>query len=85
MRCSAHPDVRGVSWPPLYGRKWTEREMAVLRLIGEALTNVEMAKRLIISETTVKGHVSNILSKLDLSDRMQAAVYAWRAGLMQQT
>ncbi|MBC8163061.1 MAG: response regulator transcription factor [Roseiflexaceae bacterium] len=73
----------GILVNPLDGL--TERETAVLRLIGEAHSNAEIAKCLVISETTVKGHVSNILSKLDLTDRTQAAVYAWRAGLMQQS
>jgi NarL family two-component system response regulator LiaR len=60
----------------------SDREMEVLRLIAEGLSNAEIADRLFISEKTVKGHVSNILGKLYLSDRTQAAVYAWREGLM---
>ncbi len=60
----------------------TERELEVLRLIAEGLSNGEIAARLTISEKTVKSHVSNILSKLHLADRTQAAVYAWKKGLM---
>jgi NarL family two-component system response regulator LiaR len=60
----------------------SEREREVLRLIAEGCPNAEIAERLVISEYTVKNHVSNILGKLQLADRTQAAVYAWRAGLM---
>ena len=60
----------------------TNREMEVLRLIAKGLSNAELAAELFISENTVKGHVSNILSKLQLADRTQAAVYAWEQGLV---
>jgi two-component system, NarL family, response regulator LiaR len=60
----------------------TGREMEVLRLIAKGMTNSEIAESLFISENTVKGHVSNILSKLQLADRTQAAVYAWEQGLI---
>jgi NarL family two-component system response regulator LiaR len=59
----------------------TDREMEVLKLIAEGLSNGEIAERLVISENTVKGYVSNILSKLHLNDRTQAAVYAWQKGI----
>jgi NarL family two-component system response regulator LiaR len=60
----------------------SEREIEVLRLIAEGRTNTEIAEQLVISEHTVKRHVSNILSKLHLADRTQAAVYAWREGVV---
>ncbi|MEM8530673.1 MAG: response regulator transcription factor [Chloroflexota bacterium] len=56
----------------------TERELEVLRLIARGKSNKEIADTLIISEKTVKTHVSNILSKLHLADRTQAAIYALR-------
>lgn len=62
----------------------TERELAVLKLIASGLTNGQIAEKLVISEYTVKGHVSNILSKLHLVDRTQAAVYAWQRGLVER-
>lgn len=60
----------------------SERELEVLRLIAEGLSNADIAAQLILSEKTVKGHVSNILSKLHIADRTQAAVLAWKNGLM---
>jgi DNA-binding NarL/FixJ family response regulator len=62
----------------------TAREMEVLRLIANGLTNSQIALQLVISVNTVKGHVSNILSKLHLADRTQAAVYAWRQGVVRR-
>jgi DNA-binding NarL/FixJ family response regulator len=54
----------------------TERELEVLRLIAKGATNREIAKELVISEGTVKNHISNILSRLNVRDRTQAAIYA---------
>jgi len=62
----------------------TERELDVLKLIANGLTNSQIAEKLVISENTVKGHVSNILSKLHLADRTQVAVYAWQRGIVQR-
>ncbi|KLU38810.1 MAG: LuxR family transcriptional regulator [Peptococcaceae bacterium 1109] len=60
----------------------TQRELEVLRLIGEGMTNQEIAEKLFIGIKTVKTHVSNILSKLGVADRTQAAVYAHRHNLV---
>ena len=60
----------------------TERETGVLKLIANGLTNSQIAQKLVISENTVKGHVSNILSKLHIADRTQVAVYAWQQGIV---
>ncbi|OGO04412.1 MAG: hypothetical protein A2Y73_00030 [Chloroflexi bacterium RBG_13_56_8] len=59
----------------------SQRELQVLRLITEGHTNSEIAEKLFLSPTTIKTHVQNILRKLDVSDRTQAAVYAVRHGL----
>jgi NarL family two-component system response regulator LiaR len=60
----------------------TEREMEVLKLIALGHSNDQIADELVISVGTVKGHVSNILSKLHLVDRTQAAAYAWQKGIV---
>jgi NarL family two-component system response regulator LiaR len=62
----------------------TERELDVLKLIASGMTNSQIAGELVITENTVKGHVSNILSKLHLMDRTQAAVYAWQQGIVRR-
>lgn len=62
----------------------SDRELEVLRLIANGYTNAMIAERLVISEKTVKGHVSNILSKLHMLDRTQAAVFAWQQGLVRR-
>ena len=59
----------------------TEREVEVLRLLAKGLTNQEIAANLVIGEGTVRTHVSNILGKLHLANRTQAALYALREGL----
>lgn len=72
--------ARGAPFNPF--TELTNREMEVLRLIARGMSNSDIAADLFISENTVKGHVSNILSKLQLADRTQAAVYAWEQGLV---
>ncbi len=62
----------------------SDREMEVLKLIADGCTNAEIAAKLYLSEKTVKSHVSNILGKLHLADRTQAAVYAWREGVVRR-
>ena len=58
------------------------RELDVLRLLARGLSNADIAQRLYLSEGTVRNYVSAILSKLDVSDRTQAAVLALRHGLV---
>jgi DNA-binding NarL/FixJ family response regulator len=58
--------------------------MEVLKLIAKGHTNKKIAEQLVVTVGTVKGHVSNILSKLHLADRTKAAVYAWQEGLIQR-
>ncbi len=58
----------------------TVREMEVLRLIAAGMSNKQIASRLVISEKTVKTHVSALLSKLNLADRTQLAIYAVKQG-----
>ena len=83
-----HPEVarklmQQVSTPrkPEAGAELTDREREVLRLVAQGRSNKEIARELVVSERTVKGHVSNILGKLGLQDRTQAALYAVRHGL----
>jgi NarL family two-component system response regulator LiaR len=59
----------------------TEREVEVLQLVGQGISNQEIAERLVISEATVRTHIGNILLKLHLANRVQAALYALRKGL----
>jgi NarL family two-component system response regulator LiaR len=72
----SQPPARPPTTDPL-----TDREMEVLRLVAQGQSNQEIAVQLTISEATVRTHVSNILSKLHLASRTQAALYALREGL----
>lgn len=89
-----HPRVAARLIKELQGRRaealnpfteLSERELEVLKLIADGMSNAEIAAKLVLSEKTVKGHVSNILSKLHLVDRTQAAVYAWREGVVRKS
>lgn len=69
--------------PPAFA-ELTPRELEVLQLLADGQTNADIAARLVLSEKTVRGYVSNILSKLHLEDRTQVAVFAWQQGLMER-
>jgi DNA-binding NarL/FixJ family response regulator len=71
--------------PPKEIDELSEREREVFRLMTRGLSNAEIGKQLFISETTVKTHVTHILQKLNLRDRVQAVVLAYQAGLFESS
>lgn len=77
----AMQDPTRVAAPTPEVEQLTDRELEVLRLIAEGLSNDEIAESLFLGRATVKTHVSNLLSKLQLRDRVQAVVFAHRHGL----
>jgi len=77
-------EVSAPAKPPDPAAELTPRELEVLQLIAQGRSNAEIATELFVTERTVKAHVSNLLSKLHLSDRTQVAVFAWREGLVER-
>ena len=76
-------DGFGSSSDPSIVAALSEREVEVLTCVGRGLTNAEIAEELYLAETTVKTHISHILTKLDLRDRVHMVITAYNAGLVQ--
>jgi NarL family two-component system response regulator LiaR len=86
-RATLSPDavqalVNSANQPPMPGQDLTERELVVLELMVEGLNNTQIAGRLVVSPSTIKTHVSHILSKLGVASRSEAVALALRSGLV---
>lgn len=88
-QCYVDPKVAGLLLGALHKKRdedillsdLTDREREVLFWLSQGLSNIEISEKMVLSEKTVKNHVSHILKKLDLRDRTQAAILAWRMGI----
>ncbi len=87
--CYVDPKVAGLLLGALHKKRdevtqlseLTDREKEVLYWLAQGLSNMEISDKMVLSEKTIKNHVSHILKKLDLRDRTQAAILAWRMGI----
>ncbi|MBM0745096.1 response regulator transcription factor (plasmid) [Phormidium sp. CLA17] len=76
-----HPNVAAKLVQRVTGPELSDRELEVLRLVGQGMSNQEISTALTISESTVKTHINRILSKLEVKDRTQAAIIALKRGI----
>jgi DNA-binding NarL/FixJ family response regulator len=76
-----HSETAETAPEPERGNNLTRQQRAILQLLAEGMSNAEIAARLVVEVSTVKGHVSKLLQRFDLRDREQLIAYAWRTGL----